>query len=56
MFAPVVAESAEALPAGRGRVFNEGGGSGMRDAGGSIFAAVMVDFAVFMASWGLARA
>jgi hypothetical protein len=28
----------------------------MRDAGGSTFAAIMVDFAFFMATWALSRA
>jgi len=56
MFARVVSESAAALLAGCSRVFNERGGSGMRDAGGSTFAGIMVDLVVFMAGWALSRA
>jgi len=51
----VVSESAAALLAGCSRVFNERGESGMRDAGGSTFAAIMVEFAVFTARWALSR-
>ena len=56
MFARVVSESAAALLASCGCLLNERGESGMRDAGGSTFAGIMVDFAVFMARWALSRA
>jgi hypothetical protein len=56
MFARVVSESAAALLAGCSRVFNERGESGMRDAGGSTFAGIMVGFANFMARWARSRA
>jgi hypothetical protein len=56
IFARVVSESAAALLAGCGRVFDGRGDNGMRDAGGSTFAAIMVDFAFFMATWALSRA
>ena len=55
MFARVVSESAAALVVGCSRVFNERGETGMRDAGGSTFAAILVDFAFFMARWALSR-
>jgi hypothetical protein len=50
MFARVVSESAAG-----GRVFNERGDTGMRDAGGSTFAAILVDFPFFLARWALSR-
>src|SRR4030081_3718397 len=56
IFARVVSESAAALRAGCGRVFNERGDNGLRDAGDSTFAAIMVDFAFFMATWALSQA
>jgi hypothetical protein len=49
-FAGVLLEStAAALPAGCSRVFDETGGSGMRDAAGPAFAAIRVDFAALFA-------
>ena len=49
-FAGVVLEStAPALPAGCSGVFDETGGSGMRDAGGPVFAAILVDFVALLA-------
>jgi hypothetical protein len=47
VFARVV--SAAALAAGSSPAFNDRGGSGMRDVGGSTFAEIMVEFAVFVA-------